>query len=269
MLAIAFFFWDPQRDAFTIPWVHLPVMWYGILFAVGVFLGYRIAFKRIQEEYKTKALKIVDRLAIYVVLGMIIGARLGHLLFYEKWSGDPLIFFRFREGGLASHGAALGILIAVFLFYKSYKKEFKLTSYLAVLDWLVIPTACAAVFIRIGNFVNQEVLGVPTQLPWGVIFGHPVDGLSRVPRHPAQLYEALFYLILFLFLWKKRSFFHRPGKMLGFFLMVVFLFRFLIEWVKVEQSPLLGPGFLLTMGQLLSIPLILLGGYLFFKKGKS
>ncbi len=133
----------------------------------------------------------------------------------------------------------------------------------------MIPTALAAVFIRIGNFFNQEILGTPTDLPWGVLFLHPADGGAIVPRHPAQLYEALWYLVTFAILmvyWHGRPPFKVAGRLTGLFLILVFGFRFLIEFLKVEQSVYLSSTSLLTMGQWLSLPFVLLGIYLFLRK---
>lgn len=168
------------------------------------------------------------------------------------------------QGGLASHGGAVGILIALWLFSRSTKIPF-----LRSVDFAVVPTALAAVCIRIGNFFNQEILGIPTGLPWGVIFGHPADGGPLVPRHPAQLYEALWYSCVFiaLFLYARaHPHYERKGRLTGLFLILVFGFRFLIEFLKVEQSVSLSAASCLTMGQWLSIPFVLLGVYLLAKK---
>jgi len=258
--------WDPPRVAFTLPWVNLAVTWYGILFAIGFFVGYRVIISQLKARFQAKTVQIVDRLAFYVFLGTVIGSRIGHLFFYEnlqEFIEDPLEIFRME--GLASHGAVVGIMMAAYLFYRSVKKELEVSSFLTILDWLILPVCTAAVFIRFGNFMNQEILGTSTELPWGVIFGHPVDGLSGMARHPAQLYEAFFYLLLLMVLWKRRSFFAEAGQLAGVFLMTSFGFRFLIEGVKVEQSALLlQSNFPLTMGQILSIPLIILGVLFFF-----
>ncbi len=212
---------------------------------------------------KQRAKGVAEAITLYVVLGALIGARLGDVLFYQNWqeiARHPATILAFWEGGLASHGGALGILLALLLFAKRKGAEYQLT-FLKTLDLAVIPTALAAVLIRLGNFMNQEILGTPTTLPWGVIFMHPAGGEAALPRHPVQLYEALGYFCIFLFLFYR---FHRlfpvmkTGRTTGLFLILVFAFRFAMEFFKTEQSAHL-MHFPLTMGQLLSIPLIVWG----------
>ena len=177
---------------------------------------------------------------------------------------NPLSIIAVWEGGLASHGGAIGILIALWVFSKRRRIAFW-----TAVDFTVIPTAIAAVFIRMGNFFNQEILGTPTSLPWGVLFLHPADRGPIVPRHPAQLYEALCYLILFgilLWYWRRHPPFKPVGKLTGLFLICLFGCRFFIEFIKVEQSIYLSQSSFLTMGQILSLPFIALGAWLFFRK---
>ena len=146
---------------------------------------------------QTKAL--AEKISLSVILGAVIGARLGDVLFYQGFQevlADPLSIIKIWEGGLASHGGAAGIILALVILSKRQKKY----SFLQLVDFVVIPTAFAACLIRVGNFFNQEILGTPSALPWAVLFGHPADGSLPVPRHPVQLYEALFYLITFAFL---------------------------------------------------------------------
>jgi prolipoprotein diacylglyceryl transferase len=196
---------------------------------------------------------------------------LGHFLFYEKpeeYLLHPLEIFKIWEGGLASHGAVLGIILGVFLFQRKSLSFTSSLNWLRLLDFISIPAALCGFWIRIGNFFNQEVLGKATQLPWGVIFGHPVDHqLLQEPRHPVQIYEALFYLGVFYFLWRlslKPYFLKSSGKLIGLFLILVFGFRFFVEYVKMEQSQLVSFSFL-TMGQILSIPVVFLG-FCFYKR---
>ncbi|MEN9343363.1 MAG: prolipoprotein diacylglyceryl transferase [Chlamydiota bacterium] len=195
-----------------------------------------------------------------MVIGGLLGARLGDLLFYQNaeiWLSSPLSLIKIWEGGLSSHGGAIGVLSALYLFSRRFKKSF-----LELLDCIVIPVVLAAPFIRIGNFFNQEILGTASTLPWAVVFMHPADGSAAVPRHPAQLYEALCYLIIWVVLMKKKAQFR--GHISGLFLILVFGSRLLIECVKNEQSVYLSSSFL-TMGQYLSLPLIILGIYLLIK----
>ncbi len=204
-----------------------------------------------------------EKISFYVMVGALIGARLGDLFFYQDWHevvARPLAWIAVWEGGLASHGGAVGILVGLFLFARKYRVPF-----LTLLGTVVIPTSLAAVCIRIGNFMNQEIVGHPTSVPWGVLFLHPAGGEAPVPRHPVQLYEALLYLFVFGLLWMRAQALSR-ARLAGLFFLLVFGGRFLLERFKVEQSVYLVDGGLFTMGQWLSIPFILLGGWLFFRK---
>lgn len=210
---------------------------------------------------------MADRLLVYVVAGTLIGARFFDVVFYQHFREilrDPLACLYFWEGGLASHGGVCGILVALYLFVK---KE-RLIGFLNLVDVLVIPACFAAVFIRFGNFINQEILGKPTELPFGIIFLHPADGSLPVPRHPVQLYEALFYLCLGAVLWKAQKWIRIPGRLGALFFILCFGFRFLIEGLKEEQSAYFSPDALLTMGQALSVPLFLFGVWLYFSVAK-
>ncbi|MCX6987622.1 MAG: prolipoprotein diacylglyceryl transferase [Chlamydiae bacterium] len=213
-----------------------------------------------------------ESIAFACMLGAVIGARLGDVFFYQGWNlliQDPFLIFRIWEGGLASHGGALGVIIALIL--TSKKKIFQNAglSLLSLLDLIVIPTAFLACLIRIGNFINQEILGTTTSIAWAVIFGHPADGSLAVPRHPVQLYEALVYLALFICLgscWKKWFMLKRPGRLFGLFIALLFFSRFFLEFFKVEQSALISLSSSLTMGQYLSIPFIFIGIFFFFRR---
>lgn len=258
--------WDPKPEIFTLPFLHWPILWYGILFAFGFAIGFPlfvdVLTRYLGKDQKPKAAAIADRLTIYIVIATIVGARLGHFLFYERpanYFRDPLEIIRIWEGGLASHGAAVAIILALILF--SYRLRVPQLTWIRLLDFISIPAALAGCCIRVGNFINQEILGTPTHLPWAVVFGHPADRSLPLPRHPVQIYEALFYLAVFFLLWRlsfKASFLQVQGRLIGLFLILVFGFRFLIEFLKEEQSHLLLSSSL-TMGQMLSIPAILVG----------
>ncbi len=238
--------------------------WYGVLFALGLFLAYVIMKKFYRTE--RKPVEELDILTLYIVAGTIIGARLGHCLFYNTsyYLANPIEILKFWEGGLASHGAAIGILIAIYLY--SRRKGVSTTA-TWVLDRVVIVTCLAGVLIRLGNLMNSEILGTATDLPWGFIF----LSVDTIPRHPAQLYEALFYLLTFLFLY---GYYNRSadknfhGKILGMFFVIVFTFRFLVEFVKEHQSELLMDA-PIDMGHLLSIPFVIAGIVLIIRANKK
>ncbi len=270
MIRFAAFYWDPKPEVFKVPYFEWPILWYGVLFAAGFALGFPI-FVGILTRFlgeKRLAVQITDRLTLYIILATVIGARVGHFIFYERpeeYLRRPLEIFQIWEGGLASHGAAIAIILALMLFSYRIKRLSPQLTWIRLLDFISIPAALAGCFIRIGNFINQEILGTPTDLPWAVVFGHPADRSFPVPRHPVVLYEALFYLMVFFLLWKlsfQKFYLKRDGKLIGLFLIFVFGFRFLIEFFKTEQSHLLSSSWF-TMGQMLSIPAVI-GGFLFY-----
>lgn len=210
----------------------------------------------------------------FVLVGTLIGARLGHLFFYrslESLLADPLIFFNFREGGMASHGATVGIVLSLagYTFWKS--RTYPMLSLLRILDIGTIPVLFGCAMIRIGNFFNQELLGVQTSMPWGVLFGSPEDGGLPIPRHPVQLYEASVYLLLMVVLYRV---FYLQRKLLsegvatGILFVVVFGFRFLVEFLK-EQQGVYDPHLPLHMGQFLSVPFVVAGIYLIGRMRKE
>ncbi|MDJ0652316.1 MAG: prolipoprotein diacylglyceryl transferase [Simkaniaceae bacterium] len=270
---IDYIFWDPNPVAFTVPFLNRPIAWYGIIFAFGFFISFYLSmslFKRYaatctewsQEVLNKKARLFSERLLVYVIISTVVGARLGHILFYEKWShylSHPLDSIKTWEGGLASHGGVVGILIGLMLFYARSWKDFPMLSFPRIIDLMVVPSLLVATLIRIGNFINQEVLGIPSTVPWAIIFGHPIDGSFPTARHPAQLYEGLFYFVTCLLFWRFFSKLSKPtGRLAGLVFVIIFSFRFLIEFVKEEQSHLLHEQWL-NMGQWLSIPMILFG----------
>lgn len=273
---IAWLYWNPERVVFTIPIIDRPIVWYGLWFVLGFAVGYAIVlpmFKRKLQQTRTLskplndlALYLVDRLTWFVVAGTIIGARLGHVFFYDwpRYQHHLGDIFKVWEGGLASHGGAVGVLLALFLYQRMIRKNFPEFTYIALLDILVVPTAFVACCIRIGNFFNQEILGTPTTVPWAVIFGNPADGSPLEPRHPVQLYEAGVYLFTFFllgYLWKYKSEKLRPGMLSGLFFILVFVSRFFLEFLKAPQSLMIDESFMQT-GQYLSIPCIIFGIWL-------
>lgn len=261
--------WDPDPTAFVIPYFDHPVRWYGLLFVAGFFLAFLILLPMVRERLKgdqERAYPFVDGLVWFVVVGTVVGARLGHVFFYEwaRYRDDWSAIFKVWEGGLASHGGTLGVLLAVYCYARWQRKAYPEISFLGLCDLMTVPTALVAVFIRLGNFVNQEILGTVSQAPWAIIFVSPIDGSAPLPRHPVQLYEALAYLATFFVLYfvrKKETVKKRQGYLTGLFFVLVFGFRFILEYFKTDQG-----GFIETSsfqsGQLLSLPFIALGFYL-------
>lgn len=224
---------------------------------------------------KEISFKYVDGLMWWFVLGTIIGARLGHVFFYE-WSyyqHNLLSILKVWEGGLASHGGTVGILLVIYLYSRWTRKKFPELSTLALLDLLAIPVSFGVIFIRLGNFVNQEILGTPSSLPWAVIFGHPIDGGIPIPRHPVQLYEAIAYFLTFVLLttlWKLKKGKWAEGFMIGLLFVCIFGSRFILEFFKASQTSAGTDGSFLEIGQLLSIPFVLLGlALIYFSQVRS
>lgn len=372
----AYLYWDPSPYVFnfSLPLLHRPVLWYGVLFALGFFVGYFffksqlfiylstrpyvseddiISVKSIaqkikegQEDKKSlftlplskTALNAKNELSIYLntlidhfsshksltkqidkkriyphlssleqgklmarialekylgpalmplskktvliaekvsfasIIGAVVGARLFDVIFYQNFSfiiHDPLLVFRIWEGGLASHGGALGVIVAFFIVAAKLKETKLGLSTLRILDLASIPAAFAGAMIRLGNFMNQEILGTTTTVPWAVVFGHPADHSAPMPRHPVQLYEMIAYILLFAFLlirWKRYFRLKVAGRVIGFLLTAIFSLRFILEFFKTEQSEYLTSASLITMGQILSLPFIIIGLYLMCRK---
>lgn len=255
--------WDVDPEAFTIPFIDWPVRWYGLLFVFGLIVSQYIMFYIFEKEGKTK--KNVEDLTVYVVLGTIIGARLGHVLFYDlaDYLKNPIEIFMVWKGGLASHGGAIGILTAIYLYGKKYKFDF-----LWLMDRLVIVVCFTGACIRIGNLMNSEIIGIVTDVPWAFQFvqTYPRE-YALDPRHPAQLYEAIYCLIIMAIIfpiWKKHKAGLRQGFLFGLFMVLLFTLRFLDEFLKVEQEDF-ERDMLFNMGQLLSIPFIIAGVYLIWR----
>jgi prolipoprotein diacylglyceryl transferase len=196
----------------------------------------------------------IDTLTMYMVVATIVGARLGHVLFYDPvyYFQNPQDIIKIWEGGLASHGGVIGILIAIYIFARQTK-----VSYLWALDRISIVASLTFCMIRLGNLMNSEILGIPTDLPWGFIF----TSYDTIPRHPAQLYEAIHYFIWFVVLfwfWYKKRDTMKNGFLFSWSLIVLFSLRFVDEFFKMNQEQF-EDGMILNMGQLLSIPFILIG----------
>lgn len=252
---------------------------YGLLFVSGIVLGYFVIRKMFKAEQIED--KILDTLVTYMVFATIIGARLGHVLFYGPyWDkiengrvvetgyfSHPTDIIKIWEGGLASHGAAIAILIALFIFSKKVSKR----PYIWILDRIAAPIAIAGTFIRLGNLVNHEMVGYVTDVPWAFEFQYfwndAIGTYDPTPRHPAQLYEAIcyfisFWILLYIF-WKLKKW-QQPGFVFGSFLILIFGARIICEFFKLGQTAR-DYSLPLNTGQLLSIPLVIAGIYLIFR----
>ncbi len=248
---------------------------YGLLFVTGLIIGYFVIKRIFDKEGVPEAW--LDSLLIYIVIATVVGARLGHVFFYEwDYYKDHLSEIpKVWEGGLASHGGAVAILIALFIYSKKVSK----LSMFWILDRIVAPIAIAGCFIRLGNLVNHEIVGVPTDLPWGFKFwNESADNLDfingdhvHVFRHPAQLYEAIAYFLIFLVLLRlfwKTNLKQKQGFIFGVFLIVLWGARFLIEFVKIGQAAR-DEGMILNTGQWLSVPFIIAGFVIIYLANKG
>lgn len=246
-----YFVWDVGPE--LVQFGPFALRWYGLFFALGFIVGNFLLLQIYRNENRRE--ENLPSLFLYVFAGALIGARLGHVLFYQPdyYLPRPWEILMIWQGGLASHGGFAGVLIALYLYLRKYREM----SFLELSDRLAIATAPAAALIRLGNFFNSEILGVPTDLPWAIIFLR----VDTLPRHPAMLYEALAYIIVFAVAYSaywKTEIIKTPGRMLGLVLTLAFAARFFIELVKENQVPF-EQFLLLNMGQLLSLPFILIG----------
>lgn len=257
-MILDYVYWTVSPEIFSIG--PLTLRWYGLMFLIGFTLGYNIVGRMFKHEGAPESW--LGTLLIWVVGGTIIGARLGHCLFYEwdVYSQDPWSIIRFWEGGLASHGGTIGVILAVCGFSYFTTKRSPLWTF----DRLVVAIALVGCLIRLGNLFNSEIYGHATTLPWGFMFPRSREWHSLYEGqacHPTQIYEALCYLALFGLLmwmyWKRKSE-ERPGLILGVFFIGIFLPRILIEFIKNNQVAF-EEGMVLNMGQLLSIPFVLAG----------
>jgi phosphatidylglycerol:prolipoprotein diacylglycerol transferase len=263
--------WNPSPEIFTIPGINWPVRWYGLLWASALLASHFFMNRIFNAEKRTS--KQLDSLTLYIILGTIIGARLGHCLFYgplfdvfdsqgvlieEGYLSHPLNMLKIYEGGLASHGGALGIITGALLYCRKEKENL-----LWLFDRLVVVVPLAAALIRLGNLMNSEIIGKESTLPFAFIFTQ----IDNIPRHPAQLYEAIFCTILFIvmyWLWKNKRHVLGKGFMLGLLCTALFTERFLDEFLKENQSAFEN-SLTLNMGQILSIPFVLFGIYMMWR----
>lgn len=266
--------------SFVIHWNANPVIiqitdsygirWYSLLYGLAFLLGYYILQWEFKKENKNP--EGAEELLMYMFFAVLIGARLGHCFFYDwDYYKDHLLeILQVWKGGLASHGAAIAIPIALYL----YKRRHPDQSYLWIIDRVSIPTALGASFVRYGNFFNHEIVGIPTNNPnWGVIFMRCTeDNGIPTPRYPAQLFEAFLYDLIFIILlimYKRANFKPREGTLMSVFLFIMFIGRFFIESVKYDRNPFHFGSFTFTHGQLLSIPFIIVGFFIFYLSRKQ
>jgi len=270
--------WNVDPELFSLGPIH--VRWYGLLWALGIWLALVVVQKLFKNEKLSEAW--LDKLFMYTVIGTIVGARLGHCFFYEwKPLDEPVTFLGITftygnyylshpwellyvwRGGLASHGGAIGIIIALYLFNKKVSHK----GFIWGMDRLVIGAALTGAAIRLGNLMNSEIYGSATDLPWGFIFVR--DG-QTVPMHPTQIYEMLYCLITFAVVWWmywKKQAYRQTGLIYGVFLIGIFGSRFLLEFIKLDQEAF-ESGMLLNMGQILSVPFIVWGVWLIYNSRK-
>lgn len=276
--------WSPSEIFLNLG--PLAIHWYSVMFIIAFSLGYYLIKKIYINE--NKSIELIEPLFIYIVIGTLIGARLGHVIFYDwnyyqnnlveiffpiKNDNDSSLFFGIIDGwkfvgyrGLASHGAAIGIIVSMFI----YKSKFKYDSILWIFDRIAIPITIGGMFVRIGNFFNSEIVGNYTGSNFGVVF---LNRDEIFPRHPAQIYEAFGYLLLFILLrqlYWKTDLKNKGGFIFGLFLTGLFSIRILVEYIKESQGGYIEELFgVLSTGQWLSIPLILTGIFFMINSKKN
>ena len=262
---LAFISWDP--NPVIVDLFGFPIRWYGFFFALAFLAGFRVVSYMFKQEGRST--EQADQLLMYTMVATIVGARAGHYFFYEfpLLQADPLRFFIQMItppfSGLASHGASIGLFLAFYL----YSKKHPGMSYLYITDRIVPAVALAGFFIRMGNLMNSEIIGKPTELPWGFKFLRDTefnpygDPNLVLARHPSQLYEALSCLLIFaalMWFWSRKKQATQEGQMTGWFMIVLFTLRFFYEFLKENQSAFEN-NLTLNMGQILSIPAVLFG----------
>ena len=292
--------WNVDPVLFSVE--SLSVRWYGLFWALGFLFGYFIMRRIYRREHMPD--DSMDKLLIYMLLFTVVGARLGHCLFYEPdyYLSRPLKMLAVWEGGLASHGGAIGILIGLWIYVRTYNKskkekdQLQHINYIWILDRIVVAVCLVGALIRLGNVMNHEIYGTPTSLPWGFVFlrgteqfcgtfdnytaceawNAPCPPSEWLPCHPTGLYEAFFCLVamgLLLWMYYKRDLGHKqPGLMFGTFLVIIFGSRICIEFLKNVQVEF-EKNMTFDMGQWLSVPFVVIGvamiGWSFFNRKET
>ncbi len=251
---------SPYIFKFDIAGTTIGPTWYGLMYVVGFVLGYSLA-KKYAKKLTDWTEQEVESLFTYCFLGVILGGRIGYVLFYQPQAflDNPAFLFKITDGGMSFHGGLLGVILCLFLFKLKFKKKL-----LSVTDFVAPLFPIGLFFGRIGNFINAELWGRPTDLPWGVIFPRAGD----IARHPSPIYEALLEgLVLFIIINLVRTKKPKLGVLSGLFLLGYGIARFTVEFFREPDSHL---GYLafnwLTMGQILTIPMIIIGLFLILKK---
>lgn len=256
--------WTADPAIFTIG--SKEIRWYSLMFIIGFGIGYKIVERMWRRESINP--KWIDPLLYYTLIGTVVGARFGHCLFYDPgyYLSHPIEILKVWEGGLASHGGVLGIIVAIYFYSKYVSRQ----SMLWTFDKLVVPTGLVAALIRIGNLMNHEVYGHPTDLPWGFRFienlhawRQGAEPIFSAPSHPTQIYEAVCYLLTFvlcMWLYFKKEAWKKEGLIFGIFMICIFTARFFIEFLKNNQEDF-EAAMPINMGQCLSIPFIVMGIY--------
>ena len=256
--------WDVDPTIFRLG--PLAPRWYGLLFALGFLIGFYLMQRVFRREGKPG--QDLDFLLLYLLGGTVIGARLGHVLFYAPgyYLLRPFEIIAIWEGGLASHGGLIGVLLAIWLYCRRREDQ----PFVWLLDRLAAPVALTGALIRLGNFFNSEILGVPTDLPWGVVFERAArlrSDIEAVALHPVQMYESISYALIAALLWTlyRRYGADTPrGLLVGLFMTLIFGARIVLETFKREQAHF-EVGLPLSMGQLLSVPAVLFGLWLLWR----
>lgn len=256
--------WTADPAIFTIG--SKEIRWYSLMFIIGFGIGYKIVERMWRRESINP--KWIDPLLYYTLIGTVVGARFGHCLFYDPgyYLSHPIEILKVWEGGLASHGGVLGIIVAIYFYSKHVSRQNMLWTF----DKLVVPTGLVAALIRIGNLMNHEVYGHPTDLPWGFRFienlhawRQGAEPIFSAPSHPTQIYEAVCYLLTFvlcMWLYFKKEAWKKEGLIFGIFMICIFTARFFIEFLKNNQEDF-EAAMPINMGQSLSIPFIVMGIY--------
>jgi len=268
--------WDVDPTLFTV--FGREIRWYGLLWVIGLIVAVYVVQRIFISEKRSE--KWFDSLFFYMLLGIIIGARLGHCLFYEPayYLAHPVEILKVYKGGLASHGGVIGIIIAVLLYSKNVTKMTPLWTF----DRVMVPTGFAAAMIRLGNLMNHEIYGGTTDLPWGFRFITNISqwqqGANPVfsdPSHPTQIYEAVVYLVIFavtMHLYWKTTAKDKPGLILGVGITMIFVARFFVEFIKnvqVDSEIAMRNSTGLILGQWLSIPFIIWGIWLIWNANRK